>query len=30
MLFSDNNAFMKDPDSVSMRRNALWGVSNYT
>ncbi len=24
LLFSDNNAFLKDPDNVSMRRNALW------
>jgi putative ABC transport system permease protein len=30
LLFSDNGAFMKDPDNVSMRRQALWGVNVYT
>jgi len=30
LLFSDNNAFMKDPDSVSLRRQGLWGVNLYT
>jgi len=30
LLFSDNGAFLKDPDNVSMRRQALWGVGNYT
>jgi putative ABC transport system permease protein len=29
-LFSDNGAFLKDPDNVSMRRQALWGVNVYT
>jgi putative ABC transport system permease protein len=30
LLFSDNGAFMKDPDNVSMRRQQLWGVGIYT
>ena len=30
LLFSDNGAFMKDPDTVSQRRQQLWGVGIYT
>jgi putative ABC transport system permease protein len=30
MLFSDNGAFMKDPDSQTARRNQLWNVGNFT
>jgi putative ABC transport system permease protein len=30
LLFSDNGAFMKDPDSQTARRNSLWGVNDFT
>ncbi|MEJ0009017.1 MAG: ABC transporter permease [Steroidobacteraceae bacterium] len=30
LLFSDNGAFLKDPDSQTQRRQMLWNVNDYT
>ena len=30
LLFSDNGALLKDPDSQTQRQQSLWGVGDYT